>query len=116
MSAKMNWRHICYVVLSCCVLGALLEIGGRISHWPLNPIPSLVAGIFAMEVHGYVGAGSRYVIIFGLLYWGLFGLLLSPWLQSEDKDWSMVLVSALVIHLVFSGLALVPLFVMNINR
>jgi hypothetical protein len=86
MPAKMNWRHIGYVVFSCWLEGVLLEIAGRISHWPLNPIPSLAAGIFAIAVHGYVGAGSCYVVIFGFLYWGLFGFSLSPWLQARKKS------------------------------
>ena len=116
MPTKINWRHVGHVVLGCLLLGVLLEIAGRISHWPLNPIPSLAAGVFAIVVHGYVGAGSRYVMIFGFLYWGLFGFLLSPWLQSEKKEWTMVIIIALMVHVMFSALALVPLFVLNINR
>jgi hypothetical protein len=112
----MNWRHVGYVMLGCWLLWAFLEIAGRTSHWNLNPIPSLAAGIFAIAVHGYVGAGSRYVLIFGFLYWGLFGLLLSPWLQSDKKEWTRVIVGALMIHVFISALALVPLFVLNINR
>lgn len=116
MPAKMNWRRVGYVVLGCWLLWALLEVAGRTLHWPLNPIPSLAAGIFAIAVHGYVGAGSRYVMIFGFLYWGLFGFLLSPWLQSDKKEWTRVIIIALMIHVMFSALALVPLFVLNINR
>ena len=116
MLRKMNWRHVGFAVLGCWLLFALLEIGGRISHWPLNPIPSLAAGIFGIAVHGYVGAGSRYVLIFGLLYWALFGFLLSPWLRSEKNDWTMVIIGALMVHVIISALALVPLFVLNINR
>ena len=112
----MNWRRVGYVVLGCWLLWALLEIAGRTLHWPLNPIPSLAAGIFAIAVHGYVGAGSRYVLVFGFLYWGLFGFLLSPWLQTDKKEWTMVIIVALMIHLMFSALALVPLFVLSINR
>src|SRR5262245_35504748 len=113
---RMNWRQVGYVVLGCWLLLALTEIVGRTSQWPLNPIPSLAAGIFAITVHGYVGAGSRYVMLFGFLYWGLFAFLLSPWLQSEKKEWTMVIISALMVHVIFSALALVPLFVLNTNR
>jgi hypothetical protein len=112
----MNWRHVGYVALGCWLLWALLEIAARTLHWPLNPIPSLAAGIFAIAVHGYVAAGSRYVLVFGFLYWGVFGFLLSPWLQSDKKEWTMAIVVALIVHLMFSALALVPLFVLNINR
>jgi hypothetical protein len=116
MLRKLNWRHIGYAVLGCWLLWALLEIAGRTSGWPLNPIPSLAAGIFGIAVHGYVGAGSRYVLIFGLLYWALFGFLLSPLLRSEKNDWTMVIIGALMVHVIISALALVPLFVLNINR
>jgi hypothetical protein len=116
MRSHINWKEVGYIVVGCWFVCALLFVVSRTIDWPLNPIASVFAAVFGILIRGFVGAGERYEPFFDLLYWTFFGLCLGLWLQTTKRHSGIIISLALVIHVVFSVLALLPLLVLKINR